>query len=288
MKSTDGGAPGLNWLRPITRTSDFARKSLSTAPVLFFVATSRFALLRPMEAQLTVVLGTGLLITGATSNFSYDVEIAANGDVYGSLDGSIHKSTTAGATFSAAQTLPITASRIELACAPNDANFVYALVELGTTVNGILRTTNGGTTWTSRTEPADADPGVPAADFSNGQGWYDLAIAVDPNNRDILFVGGIDLFKSSDHTLIRTQIAHWYGGFGLHVHADQRQHRFPKRQFDGRVFRERRRGLSDDERECCNTDDRRPKPELPDRHSSILPRCIPRPKRPTILPKCSG
>ncbi|MBK8150284.1 MAG: PKD domain-containing protein [Acidobacteria bacterium] len=222
-KSTDGGATWSQLAATNNASFRFCQKVVVNSTGVVLVATST-GLRRSTDGgtTFTKVLGTGLLITGATSNFSYDVEIAANGDVYSSLDGSIHKSTTAGATFSAAQTLPVTASRIELACAPNDANFVYALVELGTTVNGILRTTNGGTTWTSRTEPADADPGVPALDFSNGQGWYDLAITVDPNNRDILFVGGIDLFKSSDGAGTWTQIAHWYGGFGFqYVHADQ-------------------------------------------------------------------
>ena len=170
----------------------------------------------------TKVLGTGLGIAGAASNLCYDVDIAANGDVYATLDGSIHKSTNAGVTWSSALTVPITLGRVELACAPSDANYVYALVENGTVVNGILRTTNGGTTWTSRTEPVDADPGCPAADFSNGQAWYDLSIAVDPNHRDSVFVGGLDIFKSADGAGTWTQIGHWYGGFGFpYVHADQ-------------------------------------------------------------------
>jgi PKD repeat protein/photosystem II stability/assembly factor-like uncharacterized protein len=172
-------------------------------------------------ATWTIVLGNGTT-TGAASNLCYDVEIAANGDVYGALRGSIHKSTNAGATFAAAQTLPISADRIELAIAPSDANYVYATVELGFVVNGIIRTTDGGTTWTSRTEPDDADPEIPAADFSRGQAWYDLSMAVDPNNREVVFVGGIDLFKSIDGGGTWSQISHWYGGFGFqYVHADQ-------------------------------------------------------------------
>ncbi|MBL0201533.1 MAG: PKD domain-containing protein [Chitinophagaceae bacterium] len=170
----------------------------------------------------TKVLGTALGIIGAVSNLCYDVDIAANGDVYATLYGTVHKSTNAGATWAAAQTLGITASRIELACAPGDANYVYALVENGNVVNGILRTIDGGTNWTSRTEPDDADPGIPNADFSRSQAWYDLTIAVDPNNRDVLMVGGVDLFKSTDGAGTWTQIAHWYGGFGFpYVHADQ-------------------------------------------------------------------
>lgn len=223
-KSVDGG---VSWSQLASTTGTnfrFCQKVAVNSAGIVFVATSTGGLQRSADGGVTFtkVLGTGLAITGATSNFSYDVEIAANGDIFASLDGSVHKSTNSGVTFGAAQTLPITPSRIELAVAPSDANYVYAVSELGNVVNGILQTTNGGTTWIARTEPADFDPGIPAADFSNGQAWYDLSIAVDPNNRDRLFVGGIDLFVSADGAGTWTQIAHWYGGFGLqYVHADQ-------------------------------------------------------------------
>ncbi|MBK8521030.1 MAG: hypothetical protein IPL54_09155 [Chitinophagaceae bacterium] len=223
-KTTNGGT---TWAQlPSTNNATFnnCNKIIVNNSGIVMVATSSGGLQRSINGGTTwnKVLGTGLGITGAASNLSYDVDIAANGDVYATLNGSIHKSVNAGANWSAAQTVPITLSRVELACAPSDANYVYALVENGNVVNGILRTQNGGTTWTSRTEPADADPGIPAGDFSRGQAWYDLTIAVDPNNRDVLLVGGIDLFKSTDGAGTWTQISHWYGGFGFpYSHADQ-------------------------------------------------------------------
>ncbi|HMT06872.1 MAG TPA: PKD domain-containing protein [Pyrinomonadaceae bacterium] len=222
-KSTNGGATWAQLGSTSNANFYYCQKIVVNSTGIVLVATST-GLRRSTDGgtSFTKVLGTGLGITGATSNFTYDVDIAANGDVYSTLDGSIHKSTTAGATFGAAQTLPISAGRIELACAPSDSNYAYAVVELGSSVNGILQTTNAGTTWTSRTEPADADPGIPAADFSRGQAWYDLAIAVDPNNRDRLFAGGIDVFVSTDGAGTWAQVTHWYGGFSLqYTHADQ-------------------------------------------------------------------
>lgn len=218
---------GVTWAQlPSTTGATFnhCQKITVNSTGIIFVATGTGGLQRSADGGTTFnkVLGTGLGIAGAASNLCYDVDIAANGDVYATLDGSIHKSTNAGVTWSSALTVPITLGRVELACAPSDANYVYALVELGSVVNGILRTTNGGTTWTSRTEPADADPGCPVADFSNSQAWYDLTIAVDPNHRDSVFVGGLDIFKSADGANTWTQIGHWYGGFGFpYVHADQ-------------------------------------------------------------------
>lgn len=224
FKSTDGGATWSQLASTNNVTFRYVYRIVVTSTGVVLASTQAGGIQRSTNGGTTwtKVLGTGLGITGAGSNLSYDVEIAANGDVYGTLDGSVHKSTNAGATFGAAQTLPITAGRIELACAPSDANYVYAVVENANAVNGILRTVNGGTTWTSRTEPDDADPGIAATDFSRGQAWYDLSIGVDPNNRDRLYVGGVDLFLSADGAGTWTQVAHWYGGFGFqYVHADQ-------------------------------------------------------------------
>jgi PKD repeat protein len=223
FKSTDGG---VTWAQlPSTNNGTFSYcQRLAVGPTgIVFSATSTGGVQRSTNGGTTWarVLGTGLGITGATNNQAWDVRIAANGDVYASLDGSLHKSTNAGATFGAAMTLPAAAARIEIGCAPSDANYAYILLENGGGVSGIARTTNGGTTWTARTEPDDIDPAVPATDFSNGQAWYNLCLAVDPLNRDRLFVGGLDLFVSGDGAGSWTQVSHWYGGFGQqYVHAD--------------------------------------------------------------------
>jgi len=76
-------------------------------------------------------------------------------------------------------------------------------------------------------KPNDADPGIPANDFSRGQAWYDLIVQVDPNNPGTVVAGGIDLFRSQDTGRSWQQLSHWYGGFGYpEVHADQHQFLF--------------------------------------------------------------
>lgn len=114
------------------------------------------------------------------------------------------------------------ASRVEIACAPSNADVVYALIESGGAVSEVLKTTDGGTSWTNLDQPVDDDEGISADDFSRGQAWYDLILAVDPNNPDVVLAGAIDLFKSTNGGSSWAQIAHWYGGYGHpYVHADQ-------------------------------------------------------------------
>lgn len=222
-KSTDGGAT-WNQLSATNNSNYYycQRVFVNSAGVLF--VCTRTGLYRSTNGgtSFTKVLGTGLGITGASSDISHDIEAAANGHLYASLAGSLHKSTDGGVTWSAALTLGIAATRIEIATAPSNSNYVYVLAESGSTVSGILQSTDAGATFTTKTEPTDADTGIPSTDFSRGQAWYDLTIAVDPNNATTIFVGGVDLFKSTNGGNTWQQISHWYAGFGFQdVHADQ-------------------------------------------------------------------
>ncbi len=118
-------------------------------------------------------------------------------------------------------------SRVEIACAPNDANTIYALFESGGKADTLIKSRDGGATWTSMKKPVDADQGIPVTDFTRGQAWYDLTMAVSPLDSNKLIVGGIDLFYSSNAGSSWVQMSKWSNNPGLsslncsYVHADQ-------------------------------------------------------------------
>lgn len=118
-----------------------------------------------------------------------------------------------------------TDSRVEIACSKQDADKIYALVQdrsVSPSKPKIFRTTNGFTSVSTLGLPNDADTGIAADDFTRGQSFYDLLLGVDPLNDAIVYVGGIDLFKSTNSGSSWNQFSHWYGGFGFQeVHADQ-------------------------------------------------------------------
>jgi photosystem II stability/assembly factor-like uncharacterized protein len=117
--------------------------------------------------------------------------------------------------------------RVELAVAPSNPNYVYAIYERGGRVNSIRLTTDNGATWRNKNEPADADNGIPNTDFSRGQAKYDLIIAVDPNNPRRVIAGAINLFYSTDSATNWAHISKWSNNPSMGpltcstVHADQ-------------------------------------------------------------------
>ena len=48
----------------------------------------------------------------------------------------------------------------------------------------------------------------------DGQGNYDLALAVSPTNENIVFTGGINIWKSSNGGVDFNISSHWYGADG--------------------------------------------------------------------------
>ena len=119
-------------------------------------------------------------------------------------------------------------SRVEFAASATTSDTFYVL--LSTILSSqaeIYKTVDGFSTLTKLNEPNDADTGIPSTDFTRGQSFYDLEIEVDPNNEDIVYVGGIDLFRSVDGGTNWSQISKWSNNNNLAalpvsiVHADQ-------------------------------------------------------------------
>jgi hypothetical protein len=181
----------------------------------------------------------------ATSVFAVaDIEIGADNRIYvgtarnGQNVGGGHvlfsddgTTWTINAQFVTGGATPVTgARRVELATAPSDANVVYALIEErnpGSAAGMIARSSDRGATFTPVSEPNDVDNGISASDFTRGQAFYDLILAVDPNEANTVLVGGINLFRSTNGGTNWTHISKWSNNAALNtlscalVHADQ-------------------------------------------------------------------
>jgi len=84
------------------------------------------------------------------------------------------------------------AQRVEVAIAPSNEDIIYAVYSNNGGLNGIYKTTDAGSNW-----ELVGQGGVPSFELfgSNKQGGYDNVIMVHKTNPDIVFVGGVDLWK---------------------------------------------------------------------------------------------
>ena len=175
--------------------------------------------------------------SGATTFYALpnDFEISADNtlwmgtisNAFGAGGGQVFSSTN-GTTWTAAGASPLTDSdRVEIAVSSSNPNRMYALTEGNSSPVHVYSTTNAFGSISNGALPNDADQGINANDFTRGQAFYDLMIEVDPNNDNILYVGGIDLFRSTNGASSWTQISKWSNNPGLStlpvplVHADQ-------------------------------------------------------------------
>ena len=133
--------------------------------------------------------------------------------------GKIFKSTD-GINFEEKYALP-NGNRVELAASATNPNKIYALIY--TTLNTVkmVKTVFGFAFAPNNVTPPNDPDSNPSSDFTNSQGWYDLAITVDPTNDNIVYLGGISTFKSVNGGTSWTKMSHAYGsGPSSNIHAD--------------------------------------------------------------------
>lgn len=144
---------------------------------------------------------------------------AGGGRIYRSIDGN---------TFALRATIA-NAKRTEIEPSGTNANKFYILYQRADNNNAAIAVTTDAfaTAPTNIVQPDDADMDIPADDFTRGQAFYDLVIEANPENDAIVYIGGIDLFRSADSGTTWTQISKWSNNNNLAalgcslVHADQ-------------------------------------------------------------------
>ena len=103
-----------------------------------------------------------------------------------------YKSTDGGLTFlridRAAAGLPTTGGRCQIGVTVANSAYVYLLYGDGTAFQGLYLSTNSGSTFTLRS----TTPNV-----LGSQAWRNICIAVSPTNAADLYVGGLDVYKST-------------------------------------------------------------------------------------------
>ncbi|MBL0042589.1 MAG: tandem-95 repeat protein [Xanthomonadales bacterium] len=192
-----------------------------------------------------------------------DTVLAACGSFYSASfakpTSALYRNTNArgGGTFAAVIAAAAGQARASVSYAPSDNTYAYAVfacsssgaVACGSFEDGVykvFRSIDGGATWTTRfTNDFSANFNPPGYQWGNlifsnpvsaingsiyGQGWYDNTLAVHPTNRDQIFAGGIDLFRSDDGGATWGGLSYWWldpvADEQYYAHADHHKYIF--------------------------------------------------------------
>lgn len=147
--------------------------------------------------------------------------------------GGIFRSTDGGYTFSDISPAYRKAliERVELATTKANPDILYALCSksLDGGLFAVYRSEDKGTTWkkTLNGNMMNLLGWETDASDEGGQGWYDLALAVSPINENEIYVGGINIWKSSDGGFSWQLETEWAGRNRMpYVHADHHEIQF--------------------------------------------------------------
>ncbi len=175
------------------------------------------------------VLGSGSAYGFATDNF-YNIQRGSDGVLFAATASGLYKSALNGEVktwekVSANPGFPTDFSRIQMAVASASPNIVYVFGSEGGKASAVYKTLDAGVTWQNMGKLVWQDGcsgSSNGTDITRTQAWYDLTLTVAPNNPNVIYLGGVDLFRSLDGGSTWSQITSWDGGgCRPYNHADQ-------------------------------------------------------------------
>jgi len=222
LKSIDGGttwnSTGLNWS---TTQARVMRKIIidPTNPNILFVASSN-GLYKTTDAGIswTSVLGGSLR----------DIEFNPSNPktLFACTNTLYYKSTNGGNSFTnITNGVPgAGVGRLSIAVTANDTNYIYLLASNSgdNSFLGLFRSTDTGNNFSLRTNTPNVFGYNTNGGDAGGQSWYDMALAVSPTNKNEVYTGGINVWKSTNGGSSLTALSRWNWPTGSfeYVHAD--------------------------------------------------------------------
>lgn len=218
FKSTDHG---VTWNRLASTASVYKSfKVLCDAMGYVYYATSGYGLQRSTDGGNTFTVITP---SSQSSTFCTDIEFSNTGVLHASFG---YNSTTVAyfktpnpasvttgswGSGNSIRTSSTTARRFEMAV---QGDTLYGVTtNSSNNIDSCYRSVDAGTTWSKM------NSSVYTSSLTNTQGWYNISLAINPNNANEFIVAGLDAYKSIDGGASISRLTYWVGS-GPYVHAD--------------------------------------------------------------------
>ena len=220
LKSTDGGitwnSTSLSW--STSQNYRIARIVVHPDSTHIVIAATNGGIYRSTNY--------GQNFTLEQSGSFYGMRMGHGDTVFATTSGSspkLYRSADAGDTWTQMTSgLPTNGKyrcEVAVSATPGKVYLVYGSSDYG--FGGLYRSTNGGSNWTLMSSTPNIMGWSNTGTGSGGQAWYDLTIACDPNSENTVYVGGVNIWKSTNGGANWTCVGHWYGaGSTPFVHAD--------------------------------------------------------------------
>ena len=203
LKSTDGGNSWQRYTTGLPNSTYFARLVIRpNHPNELLAALGYSGLYRSTNAGQS----WSLLASGKCD----EVVFTFTGDTaFAIVSGTgLMRSTNGGANFLAFGTGLGSFVRSQFDLCLSSPNVMFAANHVSGTVN-VYKSTNYGANWTQLSMPSGFQS-------QGGQAWYDLYLKINPRNPNKVYIGTIDVYRSTDGTNF-TNITNGYSGGSVHV-----------------------------------------------------------------------
>lgn len=198
-KSTDGG---LNWIQQYSDASYDIKSNTGNSAILYLVKHNGTTL----NCDFLKSIDTGQTWIAQTTGWHTSTDAARN-------DGGAR-----------------------IAVTPADPNRVYAYLIGESKPNdlgyiGVYRSNDGGTTWNLPNSPVGGPYTLTHVNLAIGtstwlyhQGFYNCALMASPTDPNVIFVGGLNVYRSTDGGATFTSVSGYVGG-PLSMHVDHQDFR---------------------------------------------------------------
>ena len=220
LKSTDGGVTwgttGLSF--SVSNNSRIGRVVVDPDSTHIILVATNGGIYRSTNYGVNFSFkqsGNFIGIHNGIGDTAYATTTGSSPKVYRSVDnGNSWSHLTSGLPTSSKYRCELT-----LSGTPGKLYVVFGASDYG--YGGVYRSTNGGTNWTLMSSTPNIMGWSNNGSGSGGQAWYDLSIACDPNQENTIYVGGVNIWKSTNGGSTWSIVGHWYGaGSTPYVHAD--------------------------------------------------------------------